>query len=524
MLRVVTRKLLMPCIMLSTFLIMPPLESAETRFLNLDEAVSLALENNRLIEQRIEDREAARWNLSAVRRSAGLRLSWSMSANRIGGRYYHGWRNQRYQLYGLSPEELKANHVKVERFPLYQSSNSNSLTLSFPLYTGGQLENQREHARYGLNAADLNLEDARQQVKWRTAQAYYQALNYRDTIEVRQEAINLLNEHLRNVQIQFEVGTVALADVLATNVQLANSQQAYNSAQGNYENALATLNNLIGLPADTNLILAGEQKYSAYTKSEEDCLNYALSHRPDGISAMYAVKQAEAAVGSSKAGFRPNISAVVQGSITGEGAFKADQVGGQERWSAGIQLSWNIFDNNVTSAQVQQAKAQKRKAESVARQQIEQIQLEIRQAYTNLKSAEKNIAVTHGAVKQAEEQFLIAQVRYEEGVDTNLNVMDAQEKLTEARINYSAAIFNFNTSKAQLEKAMGIPTNIDAAIYAQSVEAGKNANEALKDSAQVPLKIFDDKGKIKRRSDQDIRPTEKSSNDTVEPFAEEKES
>ena len=524
MLRCVTKKLLMPCVMLSTFLIMSPLESAETRFLNLDEAVELALENNRLIEQRIEDREAARWNLSAVRRSAGLRLSWSMSSTRIGGRYYHGLRAQHYEYQNLSKVQRKEHGINLANYPSYRSSNANSVSLSFPLYTGGRLENQRKSARYGLNAADLNLEDAKQQVKWRTAQAYYQALNYRDTIEVRQEAINLLNEHLRTVQIQFEVGTVAMSDVLATNVQLANSKQAYNSAQGNYENALATLNNIIGLPADTNLILAGERKYSAYTRSEEDCLNYALSHRPDGISATYAVKQAEAAVDSSKAGFRPNISAVVSGAITGEGAFKADQNSGQERWSAGIQLSWDIFDNNITSAQVQQAKAQQRKAESVARQQIEQIQLEIRQAYTNLKSAEKNIAVTLDAVKQAEEQFLIAQVRYEEGVDTNLTVMDAQEKLTEARINYSSAIFNFNTSKAQLEKAMGVPTEIDAAIYAQSVDAGKSANEALKDSSHVPLKIFDDKGKLKRRSDKDIRPTKNSSDDSVEPFAEEKQS
>ncbi|MBR4383631.1 MAG: hypothetical protein IKP64_08745, partial [Selenomonadaceae bacterium] len=67
-------------------------------------------------------------------------------------------------------------------------------------------------------------------------------------------------------------------------------------------------------------------------------------------------------------------------------------------------------------------------------------------------------------------------------------------------------------------------TEIDAAIYAQSIESGKNANEALKDSSQVPLKIFDDKGKIKRRSEKDIRPTKNSSDETVEPFAEEKES
>ena len=524
--RYLTKKFLITGVMLSTICFMPAQSSAETRFLNLEEAVSLALENNRLIEQRIEDRESARWNLSAIRRRSGPRLSWSASSSRIGGRYYHSLREQRYQFYNMTSEQREYYYYRygsvpsAKDYPLYQSENSNNLNLSIPLYTGGQLENQRKYARYGLNSADLNLEDAKQQVKWQTAQAYYRALQYRDNIDVRQEAINLLKEHLRTVQVQFEVGTVAMSDVLATNVQLANNQQAFNSAQGNYENALAALNNVIGLPEDTDLVLAGEQNYSPYTTSEADCLKYALEHRPDGLAASYAVKQAEANVGATKSGFRPNVSAVVSGSIAGEGAFKADHSGGAERWSAGIQLSWDIFDNKVTSAQVQQAKANQRKAESVARQQIEQIRLEIREAYTNLKIAEKNIGVTFGAVKQAEEQFLIAQVRYEEGVDTNLTVMDAQEKLTETRTNYTAALYNYHMSKAQLEKAMGIPIGIDAAIYAAAVDDGKVANDALKDSAQVPLKIFDDKGKLKKRSEEDIKPVREAAEETVEPFTE----
>ena len=519
-----TKKFLTLGVMLSTFFFMPETTSAETRSLNIDEAIALALENNRLIEQREEDRDAARWNLSAIRRSSGPRLSWSSSSNRIGGRYYNSYRTRRYQAEGMTSEEREYFGASdISYYPLYQSENYNSLSLSIPLYTGGRLEGQRKSARYSLNSADLNLEDAKQQVKWQTAQAYYRALRYRANIDVQQEAINLLNEHLRTVQIQFEVGTVAMADVLATNVQLANNQQNLNTAQGNYENALAELNNIIGLPADTDLVLENEQNYSTYTAttSEADCLKYALEHRPDGISAAYAVKQAEASVSATKSGFRPNVSAIIQGSITGEGAFKADHT--NERWSAGIQLNWDIFDNKVTSAQVQQAKAQQRKAESVARQQIEQIRLEIREAYTNLKIAEKNIAVTFGAVKQAEEQYLIAQVRYEEGVDTNLTVMDAQEKLTEARTNYTTALYNFNTSKAQLEKAMGVPIGIDAALYAEAVEDGKKSVDALKDSAQVPLEMFDERGKEKRRSEEDIKPLRESAEKSVEPFTEDEE-
>ena len=504
-------------------LLIPATGSAETRTITFEEAVGLALENNRYIEQSAEDREAARWNLSAIRRSSGLRFSWSAQANRIGGRYYHGLRSQRYQIYGMTPEQRDYYGISnISNYPLYQSENYNSFSLSMPLYTGGRLENQRKSARYALNSADLNLENTKQQIKWQTAQAFYRALQYRDNIAVQQEAINLLNEHLRTVQIQYEVGTVAMSDVLATNVQLANNQQNLNRAQGNYENALAELNNLMGLPADTDIIIADEQDYiGGYDKTEAECLKYALEHRPDGISAMYTVKQAEASAESAKSGFRPNVSAVIQGSMTGEGAFKADQT--RERWAAGIQLNWDIFDNKVTAAQVQQAKAEVRKAESQARQTIEQIQLEIREAYTNLKIAEKNIGVTFAAVKQAEEQYLIAQVRYEEGVDTNLTVMDAQEKLTEARTNYFAAVYGFHTSKYQLEKAMGVPIGIDAAIYAEKIDGGTKETQALKDSAQVDLKIFDANGKVRRRSFEDIKPIRESTENYTEPFAEDKQ-
>lgn len=519
-----TKKLLQVGVMLSAFFFAPALGFAETKSLSIEEAVELALKNNRLIEQSAEDREAAKWNLSAARRRSGPKLSWSSTANRIGGRAYHSSRERRYQLYNITPEQREyylRNYGSVpsaQDYPLYQSENSNSLNLSIPLYTGGQLENQRKAARYGLNSADLTLENSKQQVKWQTAQAYYRALQYRENIAVQQEAINLLNEHLRTVQIQYEVGTVAMSDVLATNVQLANSQQAYNTAQGNYENALAELNNIIGLPEDTDLTLIDEKDYETFTTSEADCLQYALEHRPDAMAAVYVVKQAEANVDSTKSGFRPTVSAVVQGSITGEGAFKADH--SPEQWAAGIRLDWDIFDNHVTSAQVQQAKANQRKALSQARQQIEQVRLEIREAYTNLKIAEKNIAVTFSAVKQAEEQFLIAKVRYEEGVDTNLTVMDAQEKLTMARTNYYAALYSQDTSLAQLEKAMGIPIDIDAAVYVDAIEDGATEPQALENSAQVPLDIFDENGKIKRRSKEDIRPVTKSAEDTSEPFTE----
>ncbi|MBO4780085.1 MAG: TolC family protein, partial [Selenomonadaceae bacterium] len=165
-----------------------------------------------------------------------------------------------------------------------------------------------------------------------------------------------------------------------------------------------------------------------------------------------------------------------------ESFLKADH--GGERWSVGVEMNWDIFDNGVTSAQVEQYKAIERKYESVAQQQIEQIQLEVHSSYINLKTAEKNIETTAAAVAKAEEEFAIAQIRYVEGVDTNLNVMNAQEKVVETRNNYYTALYTYNTSRAQLEKAMGVPVMIDALIYDEAVRSGKSSPKSL-EAAQI---------------------------------------
>lgn len=210
-------------------------------------------------------------------------------------------------------------------------------------------------------------------------------------IDVHNEAVANLNEHLRVIQIQFETGLVAMGDMISTNVQLANAIQQFNTAQGNYETAIAQLNNLLCLPPDTNLVIHGDLVYKAYEKSEEECTAYALEHRPDGIAATHAVKSAEATVSATRSGFRPNLTAILQGTMAGESFFGTNQT--EEQWTAGVQLSWNVFDSNVTSAKVNQAKANQREAEVAAMQQLEKIQLEVHTAYVNMLTAEKNIKV-----------------------------------------------------------------------------------------------------------------------------------
>ena len=465
--------------------------AAESVSMTLEKAIGLALGNNHTITQYTEDRESARWGLSATRRNFGPRLSWSNTTGYIGGKYYRPQQDYYAENHFYYDDEEYEKHIggDLNKLPPYHMESTNSFTLSMPLYTGGKLENQIESAEYSLNSADLSLEYARQYVRYQTAEAYYQVLQRNAEIQIQQEAVNYLQSHLENVQIQYEVGTVAKADVLSTAVQLADYKRQLNSAWGNYESSVANLNNVMGIPVDTVLVTDEELTNNPYPISEEECMIYALEHRPDGLAAEYAVKKAEADVNVTKAGYRPTVNAIARGVLIGENPFESNH-NNQEYWQIGLSLDWNIFDNGITSAQVNQAKAVERKAESQKLQQIDRIKLDVHNAYIAILTAEKNVNVSSNAVKEAEDAYEIAKVRYTEGVDTNLNVMDAQTKLAQAKNNYYNALYNFNVSKAKMEQVIGVPVQIDPLRYVIAVDEGKTSPKAL-ESADIFLMYED---------------------------------
>ncbi len=417
--------------------------------LDLGDSIRMALANNRTIRQALTNVDSAKWALSSARRTMGPSLTWSTTAYSTGG--------DTYKLQGIDGSQW-----------------GNVASVGMPLYNPSVAGNT-EQARYALNAADLSLEATKQSIREQATSDYYQVLQARNLIGVQQDSVRTLQEHLNNVNAQFRVGTVAKSDVLASEVALANAQQSLVTAQNNYDVAVSTLNNVIGLPTDTDLDIRDRLKYEKYNLNLADCTSYALTNRPDSLAAKYAIKEAEAAVKTAKAGNLPTVNAAATKTIAGDDAFKDNY---SEQWQVGLNASWNIFDNGVTQANVNQANAALLKAKETAAQTDESIQLEVRTALLSLQAAEKNIQTTSVAVEQAKEDYKIAQVRYAAGVGTNLDVMDAEEKLTTAQTNYYTALYNYNTSKAALDKAMGLPVDLDSVKYQEEEQKGKTAPKA----------------------------------------------
>ena len=433
--------------------------------IDLDEAVQRALANNRTIKCSIASRESAYWALRQARRQMGPTVSWNGGANYARGKAYDNYNDFNHRIF------------------------TNTASVSMPLYAGNRYKEGRVQARYGINSADLTLENSLQTVRLTATNYYFNILRCRNEIEVYEENVRTLQEYLNNVNAQFRAGTVAKADILSTEVRLANARQTLVTAQNDYDIAVATLSSFMLLPADTLLRTQDQLTYQHYNLNLANCTAFALENRPDVAAAEFAIKQAESGVRAAKAGYRPTVNAEVSKNLSGKNPF-ADTY--SEGWTAGVTATWNIFDNGVTAAQVKSAEATLNQTQESAAELRESVQLEVQSAYLTLNAAEKNIATTRLAIASAEEDYKIAVVRYQAGVGTNLDVMDANDKLTQAKNNYYNALYTYNTAKASLDKAMGIPVSIDVTRYVAAEADGKSAAEAREeaalnmDSAEVP--------------------------------------
>ena len=140
-------------------------------------------------------------------------------------------------------------------------------------------------ARRHATGRTRRLEQTKQTIRLTATTDYFNILQARNMVQVREETVATLTKHLDDVNAQFRAGTVARADVLASEVELANAQQALTSAKNDYAVAVATLNNVIGLPTDTTLETSDEMRYTAYDLALSDCTDYGLVYRADAAAA-----------------------------------------------------------------------------------------------------------------------------------------------------------------------------------------------------------------------------------------------
>ena len=406
--------------------------------LSIDEAVQMALQQNTAVRITALGEDTAAAALRQAKGSKGFTVTANTSFSRSD----------------------KNNEGQV-------NSNSNGVTASLPIYSGGKNEANIDSSELGVKIARLNTDRQKENIKLNVVQAYYDVLQAQKQVQVDQSSVDNYQAHLTNVQQLFSAGSKARIDVLRSSVELSNARQTLIKQQNTYEVDLSKLRNILNMDPNEPLTLTQDFAYEAFPQELDSCVSYARQNRKDLQADTYTLGQKELAIKAAKGDLLPSVNLSVGASWEKQGLPSSDN----HSYTAGVTASWDLFDSGITKAKISTAQTALEVAKLTLEQDQNSVDLAVRQAYYNMREAEKRFNSTQDAVTQAKEDYFIASEKYKAGEGLMLDIIDAQLALSTAELNYISAQYDYARYKAAVENAMGMSTASAAATAAKPAAA-----------------------------------------------------
>ena len=422
----------------------PALSSAETLRIGLDQAIDIALDNNDTY--RIAEKELDKADGQVTEAVAG-------ALPQITGnlRYLKNWKVP------VGVFQMNGETVTFK----FGTDNSYvaDLTLTQPIYAGGRTFTALKIARTYKKMAREIVIGARQNLKVAVFQSFYGAALAAEIHRVNTESFEFARQNLDVVSKMYEQGVAAEYDFLRARVAVANLEPEVIRSQTGRDVALSALKNTLGIELDVDLELESEfdsTRFIIAPIDNEDASAEFRQNRPEIIISGYETKLRNQAISLSKAGYKPSL--MFSTSLQYQAQFNQGNVF-DKKWDRSLNsvlmLSVPIFDSWRTPSKVKQARVEYAQSRLKEESVIKYMTLDYQQSLGKYNEARKRLSAQGGAVELARRGLEIANVRYENGVGTQLEVADARLALARAEINRAMAFHDLATGYASLLRSLG---------------------------------------------------------------------
>lgn len=300
------------------------------------------------------------------------------------------------------------------------------------------------------DSAEAGREGVERDVVREVKTAYYDLIAARRLLLVAEETVEQTRRQLDEARSRHEVGSAPRFDVTRQEVQVADAELARLTALNDVARARENLRDAMGLsdpigfqPDDRTL------DYSRLDVDESTAIQRAYEQRPEVRDVRARMRAQKHLIASIARDYLP--------AVNGTGAYNwtGEDMPENESWAVGANIVLSIFNGGRTTAEVQEARAELVRLEAEERHVRQQVTLEIRRGFLDLREAEDSIRVSEKQVEQARENLEIAEGRYTTGVGNIIELTDAQVNLSRARANYVRTLADYWVSVADLERAIG---------------------------------------------------------------------
>ncbi len=335
-----------------------------------------------------------------------------------------------------------------------------TLTLTQTLFQGGKVGAGIKGAHAFERAAQATLDDAQEDLAYRVKLAYLNTLFARRMLDITEATQVQVNEHLRTVTVNHQVGSTGDYDLLRSQVESANQEPAVLASRNNLETAQLELKRLVNVAVDQPIELTTAVLADADSLPEVDfvALDAETPDRSSVTAAEANVEFRRQAVRVYRGDMYPSLkftmnyggTAYPSGMVPSYSEFRKD-------WTATVSLSMPLFDGFRTHGIVEQARAELMRAEAQASQAREGVAIQVEQARGEMERARALVAARRQTVSQATRAYHLADVRYSNGIASSIEVSDARLALQQARVNEAQSTRDYLAAMAGLERALGRP-------------------------------------------------------------------
>jgi outer membrane protein len=432
------------------FLVSAAVSAAASDILTLDESIKIALEQSLSLRSAEEEIRVKEFEERSAKADFYPKLSTAYSYTRIDTSTVN---DAKYTTYVYTPP---TTFTPKQVSPLDADTYEWNVTATQPLFTGWRLRALRELASLGVDTAKIRKETAVHDLVLDVKGAYFGILKAEKLEKVAVQAVEQLEAHLRVAQAFYDEGIIAKNELLQTEVLMAQARQNLIKAENSVELAKSFFNKLLRRGLDSEVNIEDILDYHAIALTLEQCLERAELSRTEIEELSLNILSAEKGVKLTKSSYYPTVALV--GTYVREGAeplLEADPGEDADIWALMVKAEWTFWEWGKSKSNVSASRAKVAQVKYLFRQLKDLIQLQVKEAYLNLREAEKNIQVAQTAVIQAEENFRMNEERYKQQVATSTDVLDAQTLLTQSKSNYFNALSEHNIAWARLERAMG---------------------------------------------------------------------
>jgi outer membrane protein TolC len=330
-----------------------------------------------------------------------------------------------------------------------KSSLSYNATVSLPIYTSGKITQIIAANDALFQASKAQVSSTVLNLKLQLAESYIAVLRAVQALIVANSHVASLQAHELDVRNMFEQGMVPNNDLLAASVSLSNAQQEKIKVSNNLDIARSSFNRFLGRPLNQEVYIE-ELKPEQITISLIKLTEKAIQQRDELHSLQEQIKSLHHQSESIQAEIGPQVT-LNGGYDYQENKFTAHE----DQWSINLGMQWKIFDagliRNKAGSTTRQAMAVQEQYEDLTNR----IALQVRQYWLDVQETNKRLPVTKKAIEQAEENLKVNRDRYENGLSTNTEVIDAENLRTLSQNNHVNAIYDAVLAVMRLNRATG---------------------------------------------------------------------